>query len=198
LSNVSRETLALLDAFTALVLKWNAKINLVSKSSTSTIHQRHIQDSLQLADLAVSPSGSWVDLGSGGGFPGIPLAIAFRENSDIRMTLVESDQRKCAFLRTVARELGLNIEVICSRIEDLELHPPEYISARALASLDKLLNYALPVMKQKKATCYFPKGQTWQQEVRKARESYSFSLEVFESLTQKEAAILKIEDLTRA
>ena len=196
--DVSRETTEYLEAFEQLVLKWNRKINLISRNTVADIRLRHIEDSVQLANLLCDPAGTWVDLGSGGGFPAIPLAIFFRNEPNFKIVLVESDQRKCAFLRTVSRELGIDFEVISSRIEDLQPNSADYVSARALAPLDQLLMYSLRLKCSAETTCYFLKGQSWITEVKKAQEQFTFSLDVFDSVTQEGAAILKIKDLRRA
>ena len=118
LDGVSRETLARLEAYAALVAKWNPKINLVSRKSLEDLWSRHILDSAQVFALAgPAPRGRWADLGSGGGFPGAVVAIlAAGIGADLRVTLVESDQRKAAFLRTVSRETAVPFEVLSDRI----------------------------------------------------------------------------------
>ena len=115
--DVSRETFDDLVKFHDLLVKWNAKINLVSKASSGNLWDRHIWDSAQI--VPISGNGlSWVDIGSGGGFPALVVAImAKRALPGRKVTMVESDQRKSAFLRTVIRELSLNAEVIASRVE---------------------------------------------------------------------------------
>lgn len=198
MTSVSRETYEGLCQFEELLLKWNTKINLVSETTIPDFWTRHIEDSLQLSSVADVPAGVWMDLGSGGGLPGIPLAILHRENRDLSFILVESDQRKCAFLRTVVRELGLNVEVFSKRIEGLSNMEVEHVSARALAPLNVLLDYSFHLLNHTTGVCYFLKGQSWRDEVQKARETFSFSLEVFDSVTQEGAAILKIGDLKRA
>ena len=156
--NVSRETLADLEAFERLVRQWNPKINLVSKSSLEDIRTRHIEDSLQLYELN-NRAGKWLDLGSGGGFPGLVLAIADKNGArSNQFHLVESDQRKCAFLQTAARELGLEVQIHSQRIEQLEPQEADVVSARALADLPSLLELAHRHMKPD-AVAYFPKGK---------------------------------------
>jgi 16S rRNA (guanine527-N7)-methyltransferase len=170
--NVSRETLADLEEFERLVRQWNPKINLVSKSSLEDIRTRHIEDSLQLYELN-DRAGKWLDLGSGG-----------RSN---QFHLVESDQRKCAFLRTAARELGLEAKIHGQRIEELEPQKADVVSARALADLPTLLELAHRHMKPG-AIAYFPKGKKWGEEVAEARKSWQFDYEALDSKTSAEAA----------
>ena len=107
LGDVSRETMQRLDVYKSLLTKWNPKINLVSRSTLAEMDTRHFQDSAQILDLSDSSATNWVDMGSGGGFPGLVIALLAPElRPELNMTLIESDQRKCSFLRTVARESG--------------------------------------------------------------------------------------------
>lgn len=194
--NVSRETLERLQTYSALVEKWTAKINLISKSSASEIWSRHIIDSAQIYRLAPD-SGHWVDLGSGGGFPGIVCAILSKGEGDPhRFTLVESDQRKCAFLRTAIRELSLNATVICDRIEKVEPLKADTLSARALADLSKLLEFSERHLAPT-GVALFPKGETWQKEHDDARLQWSYDVEIIKSETNDAAAVLKIKDIIR-
>ncbi|WP_370399638.1 16S rRNA (guanine(527)-N(7))-methyltransferase RsmG [Sulfitobacter sp. JB4-11] len=194
--DVSRETLARLQVFADLVEKWTQKINLVSKASVSDLWSRHILDSAQIFDLA-PPCRSWVDLGSGGGFPAIVIAIiATEKRPDITVTLVESDQRKCAFLRSALREMSLSGTVISERIEDLAPLQAEVLSARALADLTTLLSFAEHHLAAK-GTCIFPKGENWRKEHDAAQQQWSYSCEAITSNTNPAAAVLKIEDIKR-
>jgi 16S rRNA (guanine527-N7)-methyltransferase len=193
--NVSRETFDKLEAFAELVRKWNPKINLVSKNSLDDLWQRHILDSVQVFELAQG-SGHWVDLGSGGGFPGIVVAILNQEVQNFRITMVESDQRKCAFLRTAIRELGLTASVQSERIEKLDGLEADVLSARALADLTQLLDFA-ELHLYSDGTALFPKGQNWESEDSDAKRVWSYALEAVESKTNPAAAILKIKDIAR-
>tara|TARA_Y100000588_G_scaffold262816_1_gene277501 strand:- start:758 stop:1363 length:606 start_codon:yes stop_codon:yes gene_type:complete len=193
--DVSRETFEKLEAFGELVRKWNPRINLVSKSSLEDLWTRHILDSVQVFNLAEG-SGVWVDLGSGGGFPGIVVSILNQEERHFDVTLVESDQRKCAFLRTAIRELTLEASVKNERIEEVKSLNADVLSARALADLTKLLGFAELHLKPE-GTALFPKGQSWQREGEEARLSWMYGLEPVPSQTNPEAAILKIKDIAR-
>ena len=195
--NVSRETLDRLEAFHALVAKWNKSINLVSKSSIPDLWDRHIWDSAQLAQISTS-GGVWVDIGSGGGFPGIVTAIFALETAPDRKTvLIESDIRKSAFLRTAIRELELNAKVLSERIELAHPQQADVMSARALADLTVLLGYADRHL-IKGGTALFMKGATWQKEVEMALKSWSFELQSHKSKTNADAAILEIREIERA
>ena len=194
--NVSRETFAKLEAFSDLVLKWTPKINLISKQSIQDLWSRHIVDSAQLYDLA-PPFKRWVDLGSGGGFPGIVVSILGQDHSIEReFILVESDQRKCAFLRTAIRELNLQARVISDRIEDVPPLAADIVSARALADLSVLLGFAERHLKPG-GTALFPKGAKWSTEDEAARTEWSYHCDAITSKTNPDAAVLKIKDIKR-
>lgn len=194
--NVSRETLAQLRDFESLVQKWTKKINLVSNRDADQIWERHIVDSVQIYELAPK-EGSWLDIGSGGGFPGIVVAIlAKAENSKRRFTLVDSDQRKCAFLRTAARELKLNVGVVSERVEKMAPMNADVMSARALDDLDGLLSHMERHLISG-GTALFPKGASWKNEHEAAQKNWSYEIEPTKSETNPDAIILKIEELSR-
>lgn len=195
--NVSRETMGRLSQLAQLLEKWNSKINLVSPSTIQDLWSRHILDSAQIFELAGKKGGSWLDIGSGGGFPGLVVAIL---NEDAgrpwNVTMMESDIRKCTFLRTVLRETGVQAQVITARIEKAEPQGADIISARALADLDTLFDFSerhLHVSGQ----ALFPKGVNWKKEVQVAEKSWSFSVEAIKSETQEGAVILKVGEITR-
>jgi 16S rRNA (guanine527-N7)-methyltransferase len=193
---VSRETSPGLERFDALVRKWSPRINLVSRSDLEHVWERHIADSAQLNDLDIQGK-SWVDLGSGGGFPAIVLAILSKQDeTDRSYTLIESDRRKAVFLRTAIRELALNAQVLSERIEVAPPLGADVVSARALAPLKQLLAFADRHLK-KGGMAVFLKGETWEKEVADARESWSFDLKATKSKTNPQAAILKIRDIER-
>lgn len=195
-TDVSRETFERLEAYVALIEKWNPKINLVSKSSLPEIWDRHIWDSAQIFDIAVEGS-VWADFGSGGGLPGIVLAIFAKElRPDTQFYLVESDQRKCAFLRNAVREIGLNVKVHAERIEVLDPIGASVISARALTDLNGLLEF-VERHSAKNGVAILPKGETWEKEILQAQENWSFEYEEITSKTNNDAAILKIKDFAR-
>jgi 16S rRNA (guanine527-N7)-methyltransferase len=193
--NVSRETLDKLSGFAELVRKWNPKINLVSKSSLEDLWKRHIVDSAQLFDLAEG-EGRWIDLGSGGGFPGIVAAVLNQEKKRFQITLIESDQRKCAFLRTAIRELELSATVKNERIEILETQEADVLSARALTDLKNLLGFCEMHLKSS-GVALFPKGKSWKEEDEAARQMWSYECDAITSKTDPDAAILRIKEITR-
>lgn len=194
--DVSRETFDKLKAYQALVEKWSPKINLVSRGDASQIWDRHIADSVQVFSAAPMEM-NWVDLGSGGGFPGIVCAIlAEDEIAKRKFTLVDSDQRKCVFLRTVARELELSVDVISDRISEIPPMNADVLSARALADLSELLDFASQHLREG-GVALFPKGRRWKEEGDAARKSWSYTLDPIKSNTNPDATILKITELSR-
>lgn len=194
--SVSRETMERLDVYLNLLKKWSPKINLVSPSSLKAAESRHFEDSIQVAHLCPDGARSWVDLGSGGGFPGAVVAIALIER-DIKVTLVESDQRKATFLRTVSRETKVPFTVLAERIEDVQPLKADVVSARALAHLDDLLGFAKLHM-EPTGTALFMKGGAWKTEVIEAQKKWRFTCEAHTSVTQADAAVLEIGGLSRA
>ena len=196
--NVSRETKANLRDYANLLVKWNQKINLVSASTIADLWSRHIVDSAQIYNLCTDVQGVWADLGSGGGFPGLVIAIIAKElNPDLKVVLVESDQRKATFLRTVIRETSLSATVKIERIETLKPIGADIVSARALADLSELLGFAQRHLRPD-GTALFQKGAIWQKELVQARKSWSFQSEHFTSVTAPQAVILKIERIAHA
>ncbi len=197
LPNVSRETNERLKVYVDLVAKWNPRINLVSRNSMADLWARHVVDSAQLCALTAGKIGKWVDLGSGGGFPGVVVAIMLSETQpNTSVTLVESDQRKCAFLRTALRETGCTAEVISERIELAKPLQADVLSARALADLDTLLSFTSRHLKPD-GLGLFPKGESWREELEQAQSKWRFDLEVAKSETDPEAAILKVSGVSR-
>lgn len=192
--SVSRET-ERLAAYAGLLRKWNPAINLIAPSTIAQIEARHIADSLHLAEIAKTAEDNWVDLGSGGGLPGIVVAIM---RPDLDLTLVESDRRKAAFLRNALRELALpRAKVLCNRIETLDRLDAANISARALAPLPQLMAYVERHLSPS-GTAWLMKGRNWQAEVSQARDDWKFDLKTHQSATDPDAAILEITGIRHA
>lgn len=192
LTNVSRETIERLHEFEGLVVKWTKRINLIAPSTIPDIWERHILDSAQLYEFAPMTSKSWVDLGSGGGFPGLVLAILSKEeNENQRFTLIESDQRKATFLRTAIRSLDLNARVICARIEEVPPQSASVVSARALSPLNDLLAHISRHLSPD-GLAIVPKGRNANLEIEKANENWTFEMEQAPSITESDASILAI------
>ncbi len=196
--DVSRETSGRLAAFAALVARWTPRINLISAGTVPLIQTRHIADSAQLFPLAPPGFRHWADLGSGGGFPGIVVAIiAAERNPDAAFTLVESDARKAAFLRIAARELRLAVTVVHSRIETLEPLGADVVSARALGPLPQLLGLVGRHLAPD-GVAILPKGRGAAAEIDAARASWRFDLSETPSKTDPEARLLRIERIALA
>lgn len=190
--NVSRETIADLEAFAQLATKWTPKINLIARGTIGDIWDRHIVDSAQIYRFAPESYDTWVDIGSGGGFPGIVMAILGKAlQPAARFVLIESDQRKATFLRTAARELGLPVDVIAERIESAPQQAADVVSARALAALSGLLPLAQRHLKTD-GLALLHKGRQARQEVADAQKNWSFDLEDHVSITDPESRILAI------
>lgn len=195
--DVSRETIERLEIYLELLKKWNPAINLVSKASIDDAWERHFVDSVQIYQHAPDRWLNWADFGSGGGFPGAVVAILAKElNPAGNITLVESDQRKAAFLRSVFREAGVAGKVVAGRVEAIPPLNADVISARALADLSKLFEFSIP-HSHEESVLLLSKGSTWQKEVSLAEESWSFRSEAHKSVTDPNAIILKIEGLAR-
>lgn len=195
--NVSRETLERLDEYEWLLKKWNSKINLISRNTLGEIWHRHFSDSAQLYQHMGSNCNKWLDFGSGAGFPGLVVAaMAVERHPETKFILVESDQRKAAFLMTVSNALGLPAAVIAERIEDLPGQKADIITARAVASLDQLLNWSAPHA-QKSSVLLFPKGNSYESELTAARKHWHIEEEVIPSVTDSSSVILRIKDFER-
>jgi 16S rRNA (guanine527-N7)-methyltransferase len=196
--NVSRETFQRLEIIVSQLIKWQARINLVSPGTMNSIWQRHVADSIQLVSLAPNAL-HWIDLGSGGGFPGLVVAAAFADKLGFRMSLVESNGKKCAFLRETARLAGLPVEVLQGRIEDVVSKLPDrfdIVSARALAPLHILLELAEPLLANG-AIGLFPKGQDVDDELRIATISWNLDADLIHSQTEAAAAIVMVRSASR-
>jgi 16S rRNA (guanine527-N7)-methyltransferase len=213
---VSRETQAALETYQALLVKWQARINLVAPDTVAQAWERHFLDSIQLAEYMAPdgrPSGmtqgsleNWgeapgpsprakvlVDLGSGAGFPGLVLAIA---RPDLAVHLVESDAKKVEFLRTVSRETGAAVTIHHLRIEAVKPFIVDVLTARALAPLVDLMDYAMPFFALNPSMrMIIPKGAKWRDEVRVAQQKFKFTLDDHPSLTDENARVLIVSGL---
>ena len=195
--DVSRETMEDLEAFAALVARWTAKINLIARGTVDSIWDRHIVDSVQLYKFAPKTFEKWVDIGSGGGFPGIVMAILGKTaHPQARFVLIESDQRKATFLRTAARELNLSVDVIAERLESAPEQDADVVSARALTALSGLLALSERHIKPD-GLALFHKGRKSAQEVADAQSNWSFDLEDYASITDPDARILAIRRIEK-
>ncbi|MEM6781530.1 MAG: 16S rRNA (guanine(527)-N(7))-methyltransferase RsmG [Pseudomonadota bacterium] len=185
-----------LDQYHKLLLKWQEKINLISPATIQNAWQRHFEDSLQLLPYIPDSAGILFDIGSGAGFPGLVLAI---QNSGLDVHLIESDQKKCSFLKTVSRETKAPVTIHSSRIENISRETdivPDVITARALAHLNKLLGLTEPWWsKNSNLVMILPKGAQADEEVQEAQKLYDFNIEKFISKTDKNAQVLVLKHI---
>lgn len=189
--NVSRETSEKLQVYLDLLIKWNKSINLVSKATVESAAVRHFADSLQLWRYRTKFE-TWVDIGSGAGFPGLVLAIV--ANGEGNFHCVESDARKSAFLRNVSRETNTALTVHTQRIETFDAVQADIVSARALASINQLLEYTESFLKPN-AICLYLKGQNCESELQEAGRFWEFEAEKFASETDANGTVVKIKDI---
>ncbi len=200
LASVSRETRGRLETYAALLEKWQKSINLVSPKTLPELWTRHFADSAQLLAHAPEKPGIWADLGSGGGFPGLVVAILLMERDpDSRVFLIESDTRKAAFLQAVIAETRAPATVIAKRAEQAaEVLPevPRVISARALAPLVKLCELAWPYWSPG-CVGLFLKGRDVGSELTEAAKCWNISARQLPSHTAADGVILKLEELAR-
>jgi 16S rRNA (guanine527-N7)-methyltransferase len=195
---VSRETWVRLDAFVGLVLRGQTTMNLIAPSTIPTIWTRHIADSLQLLPLAPGAL-TWIDLGSGAGFPGLIIACALTDSTAAQVHLVESTQKKASFLRECVETLRLPAIVHARRIEDFTRSNKttfDIVTARALAPLDKLLGYANPLLKRG-TVGLFPKGQDVEVELTAASKSWKIDAELVPSKTDPNGRIVVVRRLSK-
>ena len=189
---VSRETLSRLEAYAALLIQWSTRINLVGRDTLPDLWRRHILDSAQLRPLIPDSSRSLIDLGSGAGFPGLVLAILGVPGVE----LVEADTRRCAFLREAARITGANVALRACRMQAVPPHPVDVVTARACAPLDRLLELA-ELFLASETLCLFPKGERFEEELTLAREGWTMSASVEQSLSDRRGVILRLQQVVR-
>ncbi|WP_457093345.1 16S rRNA (guanine(527)-N(7))-methyltransferase RsmG [Microvirga sp. P5_D2] len=193
--DVSRETREKLELLERELRRWQNIKNLVGPATLDQIWDRHIVDSLQLLDF-VPDAKTWVDLGSGAGFPGLVLAIAGQQRG-LKVHLVESNSRKCAFLREIARLTGVQATVHPARLETVIpgfVGKADVVSARALAALTQLLEWTEPMLKAG-TIGLFPKGRDVEIELTEARKRWTFEADILPSRTDSEARILRITSI---
>jgi len=196
---VSRETWDRLRVYADLVRKWQPSINLISPKTLPDLWERHILDSLQVFRLRPDPL-TWIDMGSGAGFPGLVTAICLTDLGAGWVHLIESNNKKAAFLRQAISQTGARASVHPLRMETMhgEIAGVDAISARALASLPVLLDYAAPfALANPKLELWFHKGLDYPGEVRSARDLWGFDLIEHSSLAQDGSAILQISKLSK-
>lgn len=198
LTPISRETETRLDLYLDLLRQWQAKTNLVAPSTLPHLWTRHVADSLQL--LALAPTArTWVDLGSGGGFPGVVLACALAERPGARVHLVERNSKKAAFLREALRITSAPGIVYATGIEDIVDSiegPIDCVTARALAPLHQLICFAEPLVR-KGAKALFLKGQDVEAELTEATKYWNIKPNLHASLTGGQGWIVELDHIER-
>ena len=192
ITSVSRETLSRLSAYVDLLEQWNRRINLVGRNTMGDIWRRHILDAAQLYPLLPRRTRILIDFGSGAGIPGLVLAAM----GVAEVHLVESDQRKAAFLREAIRVMDIPAVVHPERIEKLAAFSADVITARALTDLPELLDLAERFL-QPRTICLFPKGRSVEDELSAAGEAWAMSAERLQSRSDPSGVILKLEALSR-
>ena len=190
---VSRETAARLDRFAALLLDWQSRLNLIAASTAPVLWTRHIADSLQLLDLAPGAR-VWADLGTGGGFPGLMIAIALADQPGTIVHLIDSNKKKAAFLSEAQRVTGAPAAVHVARIEEFAAGfaaPLDVVTARAVAPLPELLSIAYPLLKRGPVGV-FPKGQDVDAELTEAAKCWSIEASLVPSRTDPKSRVVVI------
>ncbi len=189
-TGVDDHVLARLEQYLEVLQKWNRRINLVGADSLADPWRRHFLDSAQLTSLLPEGDPIVMDLGSGAGFPGLVLAIM----TSARVHLVESNAKKCGFLREAARLTGTTVDVHNKRIEDLGIRNVDVVTARACASLEKLLNFASPLLSDT-GFSIFLKGKSAETELTEARKRWKMRTTTIPSRSDSQGVILKISDI---
>lgn len=195
---VPRAIIEKLETYEALLKKWQKTINLVAPSTLDEIWHRHFADSAQLWPLGPSEAKTWLDLGSGAGFPGLVLAILASDAGGTRHILIESDSRKAAFLREVARATGVAVDILCTRIENPETHAKvgvaDCVTARALAPLSRLVEIAAPYFVSS-TLGMFLKGRDAAAEIETAAQEWQFAVELVPSVTEEDGRVVLLKAL---
>lgn len=181
-----------LEAYQSLLLKWQKSVNLISDSTIIDVWNRHFIDSAQLAKFITKPNPIIVDIGSGGGFPGMVLAIIL----DGDLHLIESDQKKCVFLSQVSRETKTKVIIHNDRIERSSISNVDYITSRACANVSQLFSWTQNLVSHE-TKCLFLKGKNYSIEIDEAKKEWQFDVAIHPSITDLESAILELSHIRR-
>jgi 16S rRNA (guanine527-N7)-methyltransferase len=192
LNPVSRETLARLEAYAALLVRWSARINLIGRDTIADLWRRHILDSAQLQPFIPVDARNLIDLGSGAGLPGLVLAILGVPGVE----LVEADSRKCAFLREAARITETTVTLRPCRIQAVPPYAVDVITARALAPLDRLLGLAEPFLAPT-SECLLLKGERIEDELTLARRHWTMTASLHRSRSDPRGVVLRLQQVAR-
>lgn len=188
---VSRETLDRLEAYRELLLKWSNRINLVGPATLEHFWARHALDSAQLLPLAGPNNRTWLDMGTGAGFPGLVIAAMIREQPSALVVLVEPNAKRCAFLREAARILSAPVEIHCGKIENLSHGTVDVVTARAFTALDRLLTLSEPFCAPSTKRLFL-KGAEVRAEIDKASTNWTFQSRLHPSLSDPRGCVLEI------
>ena len=192
LFNLTHLEVSKIDEFIFYLKKTNNSVNLVGKSTLLNPWDRHICDCAQITSFINNKKSTILDMGTGAGFPGIILSILGYKN----VTMVESKTKKTEFLKKVILKLGINAKVINSRIEKIKLPNFEYVTCRALSSLDKIIEYSL-FFSKKNTTLVFLKGIGVKTEIKEAKKNFLFDYKIFDSKSDGGGFVLQITNLKR-
>jgi len=195
ITGATDDALGRLEAYLGLLERWQGTVNLVGAQTLDDPWRRHFLDSAQLRPLLPAAARVVCDIGSGAGFPGLVLAILDRDGGR-EYHLVESNGRKCAFLREAGRTAGAGAMVHNNRIEEMRGISADLVVARAVAPLTKLLEYAISVL-SKHGQCLFLKGKSWREELTEAEKHWIMKESHLESLSDPTGTILKLEAIAR-
>lgn len=191
-TGVSRETMQRLEAYAALLLAWSGRINLVGRATLDDLWRRHFLDSAQLLPLLPAAAKTLVDLGSGGGFPGMVLAVLGAPGVE----LIEADSRKTAFLREAARVTGANVTIRGCRIEAVAPHAVDVVTARACAPVSRLLTLAERFIGPQ-TVCVFPKGEHAEEELTEAGKAWTMTVSRHASRADPRGSVLVLQQVNR-
>jgi 16S rRNA (guanine527-N7)-methyltransferase len=194
LSCLKNEKFDRLVVYIDLLKKWQKSINLVGKNSLFDVWRRHVLDSAQLSKFITPKTMIIADIGTGAGFPGMVLAILL-EKEDREFHLIESNERKCAFLREVNLATQAGVFIHNKRIEDINALSVDLVVSRAVASVDKLLQYSSFILK-KDGKCIFLKGKKWKEELTQAQLKWNIKENIIQSLSDSTGKILKLEEIS--
>ena len=196
--DVSRETINDLLFFEAELFKWNKNINLISDNTKNQIWERHILDSAQLNKF-IKIYNNVLDIGSGGGFPAIVLAILNKHNEGFKINLIEKLNKKCVFLQNIVARLKLPATIHNMRIEEYKCDNLEsiVITSRAFANLDNILTLTESFFKNSKCVAFLQKGKNFQNEIVNAKKNWHFFMYIYNSKLQDGSVILKITDVRK-
>ncbi len=197
ITRVSRETEERLRLLIAMLCRWQSRINLIGASTLSSLWTRHVVDSIQIWPHIPDDAQTVTDFGSGGGFPGLVLAVLSAQSHGPVVHLIESDTRKAAFLATAAQATGARALIHAKRIEEVTPWPSRIITARACASLTTLLEWAEPFV-MNDTECVFLKGRSALDELTAAQEYWTFRAQSHASLTEPSSHLLVLSKIHRA